>query len=432
MRLSLLIVASLFAIAGCTTKSNPPSEAPTGVTAAAGDGVVLMSWDMLPDLIYWIFYSPGTSVAPGEVGSIAIKNAASPRAVTGLLNGTQYAFVMNATQKDSAAGPNSLVVPATPRLAGDSWLKGALQGPENLNALAFSGARYVAVGDGTTIFAGDFNYGHTNPVGVTVWMPPNPFPPGFLADDFKAVIFNGAYVVLGANGAVTTSFDGVNWTVQAAIPGASGLNGIAFGVIQGNSTYIAVGNGGQIYTTGDLTHWTLDTSAGTTADLTSIAVLNQGFFVTGSNGTLLQNPGDGTGWHSVLTGGVTSTLRAAAFMPSAPLMPGSIRYVAVGDGGTILTSTDDTVATAWTPVSPAPLTQNLLGVTVGGATGTRFLAVGQGGAVVFGDSVISNLPVVNIQWTTASQPPVGDFSSVHFFTGQYLAVGAAGVNAVSH
>ncbi|HKC47801.1 MAG TPA: hypothetical protein VKB63_09395 [Gemmatimonadales bacterium] len=463
MRLSILIAASLFALCGCVNKPDPPSEAPSGVTAANGDGVILMTWDMLPALTYWIFYAQGSSVSPGQLGSIAIKNAVSPRAVTGLLNDTDYALVMNASNQGSAAGPNSQVVMGRPRLAGNFWTQGSVQGTHNLNALAFNGTgRYVTVGDGTTIFAGDFNYGHTNPVGVTQWFDrtTNPAITWFPGDgtsttvppipaDYKAVIFNGSFVALGATGEVALSADGVNWAPQHAVlaaGGVSGLTGLAFGNIQGNGTYIAVGSGGQIYTTNALTQdWTLDTSGITTSDLTSITLLNQGFFVTGSNGTLLHNPGDGTGWSPVSTG-VTTTLRATAFMQNAPLLSPpsiqSIRYVAVGDSGTILTSTDATVATAWTVAppsafTPAPPVQNLLAVTVGGATGTRFLAIGQGGVAVFGDSVINDAtgvpqPVNPIQWSVASQPATGDFSSVHFFTGQYLTVGAAGANAVSH
>ena len=443
MRLPILIAASLLILSGCAGKTDPPSDAPTGVAPTPGDGVILMSWDDLPDLTYWIFYSQGGSVSIGQSGTIAIKNAVSPRAVIGLVNDTPYALLMNATQNGSAAGPNSQTVMATPRLAGNTWIQGAVQGTQNLNALAFNGfGRYVTVGDGTTIFAGDFNYGHTNPVGVTVWSVPTtppttvfPVPP--FATDFKAVIFNGQFVALGSNGSVTTSGDGINWSVplsRVQNAGVTGLNGLAFGIVNGNGTYIAVGNNGQIYTTTDLNQeWTLDTSANTKNDLTSITVLNGSFFITGSNGTLLQNNGTGV-WNVVQTG-VTTTLRSVAFMPNAPFLPGSgiIRYVAVGDGGTILTSTDDAVATVWTPVTPAPLAQNLLAVTVGGATGTRFLAVGQGGAVVFGDSMLDSItPVIPVQWSVASQPQTGDLSSVHFFLGQYLAVGPTGGNAVSH
>ena len=394
----------------------------------------MLTWDPLPDLTYWIFFRPGTSVAAAETGAIVIKNAVTPRAVLGLTNGTEYAFVMNATQKDSAAGPSSPVVTAMTRLAGDAWTPGPTPiAPQNLNALASSGfSRFVTVGDATTILYGDFNYGNPNPVGVTAWLPPNPLPVGF-AGDLKAVIYNGLFVALGANGAVATSSDGVTWTAQHLVSsaGVTGLNGLAFGFIQGNGTYIAVGNVGQIYTTSDLTQeWKLDTSANNPNDLTSIALLNGAFFVTGADGTLLVNKGGGAGWEPQSTG-TSSTLRGATFMPNAPL--GAVRFVVVGDAGAVVTTTDvPSVGLAtWTSIV-LPGAQDLRSVTVGGATGLRFMAVGLVGAAVFGDSVLSGIPVTNIQWTPASKPATGDWSSVLFFVGQYLAVGAAGASAVSH
>ena len=455
MRLPILIAASIFALSGCAAKNDPPGEAPTGVTATPGDGVILMSWDQLPDLTYWIFYAPGTSVSPGGTGSIAIKDAAEPRAVTGLLNGTQYSLLMNATNKDSPAGPNSLVVMATPRLAGDNWIQGAVQGAQNLNALAFNGAsRYVIVGDGTTIFAGDFDYGHTDPVAVTQWLTPTWFPPNLpsttvppFTTDFKAAIFNGSFTALGSNGSVASSGDGVNWIPEHAVQtaGVTGLNGITFG----NSAFFAVGNGGQMYTSTDLTQqWNNQSSIlNTTSDLTSIAVLNGFFIITGADGTLLVSP-DGVNWtpqtiNPPLPPG--TTLRSVTFMPNALVVPNSVAYVAVGDGGVVVTATqilrdvnNVNVFNGDWAAAVLPGAPNLRSVTVGGATGLRFLAIGQGGAVIFGDSVITNVtngapvPVNPIQWSVASQPAAGDFSSVHFFTGQYLAVGTAGANAVSH
>jgi photosystem II stability/assembly factor-like uncharacterized protein len=427
VRFPILAAALLIGLSACVGKTDPPSEAPAGVVATAGDGVVLMSWDALPDLIYWIFFRPGDSVSAGETGAIAIKNAVAPRPVTGLLNGTQYAFVMNATQNDSAAGPSSLVVTATPRPAGDTWSIGPVLGTQNLNALAFNGAtRFVTVGNQTTIFAGDFNYGSTNPLGITQWFTPNPLPPGF-SGDLSAIIYTGSFVALGTNGVVATSLDGQNWTLQHPVSsaGVTGLNGIAFGAVQGIPTYIAVGNGGQIYFTNDLTQeWKLDTSANTASDLTSISLLNQAFFVTGANGTLLVNKGGSAGWEPQSTG-TTSTLRSATFMPNAPI--GAVSFVAVGDAGAVVTSIEvPIIGTATWNLTVLPGAQDLRSVAVGGATGLRFLAVGQGGAVVFSDD--------GVQWLVASSPPPSsqDLTSVLFFGGQYLAVGAVGANAVSH
>src|SRR5881409_3764779 len=63
------------------------------------------------------------------------------------------------------AGPSSVPVLQSPRLAGDtdSWTSGpALVAPpapaRNLKSAAFSGSRFVVVGDAATIFAGDINY----------------------------------------------------------------------------------------------------------------------------------------------------------------------------------------------------------------------------------------------------------------------------------
>jgi hypothetical protein len=173
-------------------------------------------------------------------------------------------------------------------------------------------------------------------------------------------------------------------------------------------------------------------NSNTTEDLTSVELLNGALFATGTNGTLLV-AADGVNWIAQTTGlSAGTTLRAVTFMPNAP--PTAVRFVAVGDAGAVVTgiSVPSSVQITWTPTVLAG-GQNLRSVTVGGATGFRFMAVGLGGAVVFGNSVIDNVPVSSIQWSTpATQSPTGDMSSVLFFLGQYLAVGSAGANAVSH
>lgn len=450
MRLLILALATLLALSGCQ-KTNPPGEAPTGVTPTAGDGLVVVSWDTLPDLTYWIFFQQGKTVAVATPDSFAIRRAFSPRVVGPLLNGTEYAFVMNATHNDSAAGPNSLPVVATPRLAGatGTWASGTPLGttPANLRGLAFNGSRFVAVGDATTtgtvttptIFAGDFNYVNVDPPGVTAWMTPGSLPPltpvspppGFTSN-LSSVIFNGgAYVALGSDGSIISSGDGVNWVsnnpIQVNGIQASGMNGIAFGIVAtGAPTYVAVGNGGNIYTSNDLMAWAQQIS-GTTNDLTSISLQNGIFFVTGAGGTLLmsQTPSVSNGF-TFLNSNTTSTLRGVSFGPSLS-SPTVALYVAVGDAGTIVTSPSVGVGSPAVDFTPAtitpPIAQNLLGVTVGGAAGTRFLAVGQGGAVVYSDDGLSN-------WTPASSGSAS-LAKVLYALGMYLAVGDAGANVVS-
>jgi hypothetical protein len=422
LRFLLLAVAFLLALSGCHLKTDPPGEAPTGVKAEPGDGLVLLTWDTLPDLTYWIFFQPGGDVAAAAPGAIAIRRAVSPRAIGNLQNGTQYAFVMNATRNDSAAGPSSPVLLATPRLAGDSntWVSGTPLGtpPQNLNSIAFSGSRFVVVGDavaGTpTIFAGDYNYtsADPNPPGVSAWIPPTAVPS--VAANLSSVIFNGPlFVALGTDGSVVSSADGLTWVSNSPVPAGVSMNGIAFGQVFGvTPTFVAVGNGGKIFTSADLATWTArDVSALTTNDLNGVSLVNGIFFATGAGGTLLSSA-DGITWN-LLNSGATSALRAVSF--NAPLA----RYIAVGDAGTMVTSVDGGVT--WTGITPV-VAQDLMSVTVGGASGSRFLAVGQGGAVVFSDD--------GVNWTVASAGSA-NLAKVVSAPSLYLAVGEAGTNVVS-
>jgi hypothetical protein len=414
--LRLLAVVTLLCAAACHRQADPPSDAPGNVKVKEGDGVALVSWDQLPDLTYWIFYRAGSSVVPAVPGVPLIRTAQSPRVVANLINGTEYAFVMNATNQDSPAGPASPVVPGIiPRLAGatSTWKPGTplpLGGAplQNLNAVAFSGTRLVAVGDAGALFAGDYNYASDDPPGVTAWATPTSVPAG-PAKDFGAMVFTGAaFMALARDGSVLASADGLTWTSANAIPsGPVVMNGITVGFV-GFQLFVAVGSGGSIFTSSDSgTTWT-QVAPVTPNDLNGVTFVNGSFIATGANGTLLTSL-DGSSW-TAPNSGTANALRGAAF----GLVAGAGRYVAVGDAGTIVTSSD---TLSWSPVAP-PLSQNLRGVVFG----SRFLAVGQGGAVAYSDD--------GLNWSTASAG-AADLSAVIFTPGMYVAVGAFGANAVS-
>jgi len=409
MHFRVLAIASLIALAGCHLQADPPGDAPSGVAVAPGDGRVTVTWTQEPDLTYWIFYQVGSSVVPAAPGATIIRDAVSPRVIADLANGTQYAFVMNATKDDSAAGPASPVFPRTPRLAGADWASGAVPSAANLNGMAFNGSRLVVVGDSATIFAGDYNYTSTNPnaLGVTKWEPATFTPTGTglpSTTKLSAVTFSSQFVALGTDGSISTSADGLTWTLSSNPVPIASMNGIAFGA----GVYVAVGDGGNIFTSPDLVTWTLATfNPGN--HLYDVSFLNGGFVVTGASGTLLTSP-DGLTWTArVSTPPTANALRGAAFSAST-----GVRYVAVGDAGTIVTSTD---GIAWIPIAP-PLAQNLSGVVFG----SRFVAVGQGGAAVFSDD--------GANWTLASAGSA-NLTRVLFAPAMYVAVGAAGANAVS-
>jgi hypothetical protein len=404
-----LVAGCLIALGGCHLQADAPADAPAGLTATPGDGLVVISFIQQPDLTYWIFYQAGNSVFPDTTGASILRDATAPqvvsRLVTGpLLNGTQYAFNMNATNKDSRAGPSSGVVVATPALAGVNWDAGAALSTQNLNGLAFSGSRLVAVGDSGTVLAGDFKYTSTLPPGVSGWATPTTFPSGFISR-LVAVNYSGQFVALGDDGSILTSPDGLNWTLStSAVPPAAGINDLAAGV----GLTIVVGNSGAIFTSPDLSNWTQQGVGKTTSDLLRVSFLNGLFLATGANGALLTSP-DGVNW-ILQNSGTANTLRGAAFasLSSGPL------YVVVGDAGAVVTSRD---AVSWTPMT-IPVGVNLTGAVFG----SRFVAVAQGGTAVYSDDGL------NWTQTTAS---INDLSRVLFVPGMYMAVGAAGANVVS-
>lgn len=396
-----LALASLIAFAGCRSQTDPPDSAPGGVAVTAGDGRVTVTWNPELDLDYWIFFQPGSSVVAASPESLVVANAVSPQPVTPLANGTQYAFVMNATQHDSGAGPSSPVVTATPRPAGADWVTGGTLGAANLNGLVFGGGRFVTVGDSAAVFAGVYSYTSTNPPGVNAWLPPAaPFPA--FTGNLRAVAYSGQFVALGADGSILTSSDGVTWVLAANTVPGTGMNGIAFG----GGQYVAVGSGGSVFASADIVTWTQAVS-NTANDLYSVSYQNGAFMATGAGGTLLTSL-DGSSW-TTLNSNTPNALRGVAFRLST-----GIRYVAVGDAGTIVTSSDGSI---WTPIAPVTA-QNLWSV----AYGSRFVAVGQGGRVVFSDD--------GANWTTASAGS-DDLAQVLTAPGMYMAVGAAGANFVS-
>jgi len=422
--LRVVVLASLVALAGCHRQADAPGDAPSGLAVDPGDGQVTVRWNQQSGLTYWIFFQTGSTVTAAAPGVPLIFDAQSPRVVAGLANGTQYAFVMNATNQDSKAGPSTPVVLGFPRLAGAIWTPGApIVGSvlRNLNGVAFgavpvssiSTARLVAVGDSGSIFSGDYNYTNASPPGVTAWTPAS-VPLGF-ASDLSAVIYTGQFVALGTDGSILTSTDGNTWTSAASIPSNSvRMNGITRGISAGAFVYVAVGAAGNIFTSTDnLATWTLATfNAG--KDLFSVSYLGGIFIATGANGTLLTSP-DAITWTSRTSNPPTSAstaLRGTAFGTGSAAAGAS--FVVVGDAGTILTSID---GTTWNLTTLSSL-QNLRGITFG----SRFVAVGQGSTVVYSDDAVN--------WVSAPSN-TGDLAAITFAPAMYVAVGALGANAVS-
>jgi len=188
------------------------------------------------------------------------------------------------------------------------------------------------------------------------------------------------------------------------------MNSIAFGLVSGAAVYVAVGNGGKIFTSADFITWTAATSP-TGNNLYNVSTPNGVFVATGANGTLLTSA-DASTW-TPQNSNTPNALRSATYGTG---LAGAY-YVAVGDSGTIVTSTS-TDLTIWN-VAPPPLAQDLRAIRFG----TRFVAVGQSGMVAYSDDAIN--------WVTTTSGSAADLAAVIFTPAMYLAVGALGANAVS-
>ena len=169
----------------------------------------------------------------------------------------------------------------------------------------------------------------------------------------------------------TPRLAGATWTAAAAAS-AQDLRGLAYG-----GTYVAVGTGGAIVTSTDAATWTAVTSTTTnalngagyfaTSVVSGSTVTNTpNYLAVGDAGTLLYSS-DAATW-TARTSGTTKNLYAVS--------NNGALSVAVGAGGTILTSAD---STTWTPATASGTTNDLYTV---GYVGGAWFAAGAGGTLV--------------------------------------------------
>jgi hypothetical protein len=391
---AVLTALALLLSCGSDNTDDAPKTAPTNVAVSAGDTSVIVTWDMEPDLTYWIFSAAAPAITRDNYNSFAgariTQPARSPQLLTGYVNGTQYAFIINATRSGSAAGPASQSIAVVPRLAGSTWISGTPLGPD-LNAVGFGAGKYVAVGAGGALF--------TRGAGVldTDWTAGS----SGVTANLNGIVTGGTIVVVGDGGTILISGNATDWTAQTSGTTAR-LNSVAFGQL----VYLAVGDNGTILRSADARTWTA-VNSGTTSNLYGVAQLGNSLVAIGANGTFLTSTDGGVVW-TAGNSGTSATLRSLA--------AGTSRFVIVGDGGTILTSTD---LVTWTPAT-SPTTQNLLRVSLG----NQLVAVGIGGA-----SIVS---IDGLTWTAGNTGTTADLRGlVRGVNLDFLAVGTGGVNLVA-
>ncbi len=416
-------VVIFFCLAGCH-KLNPggPAAAPTNVRVVSGDTIATVTWDMVPGVQYFIFWDTASGLTPDGCGSSptcrATIQASSPYVITGLTDGTTYSVTINGRTQGGAGGPGSPSVSFVPGYAGINWTSGNA-GINALNAITF-GNIYDTSGN---------NLGN-----------------GYVASGVSGALYYG---IVDVN-------NSLNWSAITNPSPSITYNALT----NSGATYLAVGNGGSIlYSANYAETWTPITTTTTPNNLFAISSFSTFFTATGQNGTILTSDSSGTIW-SPQTSGTSNNLNGITI--------GSV-YVVVGDSGTLLTSTNAANWTANTTVASSFSSINLKSVAYCAATppsgvwsGTTiypYVAVGSGGTVLtsidggttWTSQVLSNGAATltgvtcghqfvavddsgkiftsfdGLAWTGPAQTATGALNAIAHGLYDYTAVGASGL-----
>lgn len=153
----------------------------------------------------------------------------------------------------------------------------------------------------------------------------------------------GLHVASGAGGALYTSTNGIDWTARS-----SGKSGLLMNVNGDGPLWVVVGESGAIVTSPDGTNWTARTSP-TNVLFRGVAYGNGVYVACGSNSIVRST--NGTTWSLVAVTNIS--LQGVGYgmdfvnMGDTNGVPAEYPlFVVVGEGGTILTSSD---GVSWTP-----------------------------------------------------------------------------------
>ncbi len=446
----MVIVATML-LASCGGKGSS-APAPANVKVVAGDASVTISWDMQTGVEYWIWKTAGTTIDIPSCTSACTTTgqnggASSPLVITGLTNGTTYAFSINARSNGGPGGPGSPPVIATPRLAGgldngiSTWGSGAALSAQDLHGVAYgvpavntltsrvvnlgSSGVFIAAGNNGSLFSGIIS----SIDGSITWAPSSSIQ---TSANLNALTFNsGKFLAVGNGGAILLSTDGTTWT-----PETSGTTNDLYAVSNNGTGFIAIGANGTLLTSIDGVTWATGNS-GTTQTLYGITYGNGMYVAVGAAGTLITST-NGSNWQTPQIPSPLPDLKGVAFgFPQlayvqtpqyayTSLNLPAATFVAVGSNGTLLTSPD---GVSWTTQNPIP--SNSLNAV---AYGHQFIAVGDGGSIFTSIDGLTWLPAKNY---SPSLPNLYSVIPALYAGGQfanqfvYAAVGASGTNMLA-
>ncbi|MEO6284229.1 MAG: hypothetical protein ABIN80_21540, partial [Dyadobacter sp.] len=228
-----------------------------------------------------------------------------------------------------AVGADALIQTSTD---GKDWTYRQVEFGQQLNGVTFGNGRFVAVGlHGRILWSYDGKDWHksTNTA---------------LYSFDKVAYANGLFVVVGNYGLLGTSPDGSTWTYQY-----SGTTNHLRGAAYGNGKWILVGYNNTMLTSTNGIKWTPLTpniSIGN-SDYTDIIFAHNQFVTTGTNGKIVRYISNST-W---------SNPSSSTYKHLNTILCAQGRYVAGGNGGTLLISNDylfepDMPVTGWEEAAP--------------------------------------------------------------------------------
>jgi hypothetical protein len=424
-----LLVA--LAVSACGGSGGPATPPQGGITVTEGDGQATISWTAAPDVKYWIFYAPTTSIDTrnwiNTASAQAILNTTTPYVITGLTNGTTYSFTLNGRTGDGAGGEGTPSVTIVPRLAGATWANvNGNFGGNTIRSIGYgvggtdSNSQplyyYLAVGDNGS------SWRSSDGITWTAFTAPT-------TGQLNGVVYGlSKFITIGAGGfiAYTTDLSSTGTWTQASSNTTSSLNALA----SNGAIVIAVGDNGTILRSDNGASWS-QASSTTSQHLYGISYSGSGVWsAVGAQGTLLTSSDSGVTWKAA-TANTSNDLRSAVAQTSVVTTNGStsISYsvVAVGDKGTVLRSTDG--GSTWA-TQTSGTTANLLAVsqssnqTTGSTTNNQWVATGSGGTVIRSTD--------GMTWTSStSTTPSNLYALISGYFGKIVAAGQAGVGIYS-
>lgn len=182
--------------------------------------------------------------------------------------------------------------------------------PPTMNALTVGAGIYLAVGDSGAIYTNGSD-GATDSWTLQT--------SGSTNNLYGAAFVNNRFIVVGDNGTLLTSDDGITWNTETSNT-ANTLRHVAYGA----STFVAVGDAGTIVSSADATIWTAQTIPTPESFRSIVFGPDQQFIAVGTTGTLAYSTTGADGSWAVSNAG-SIELNSIA--------PGQV-FIAVGAAGT--------------------------------------------------------------------------------------------------